>query len=404
MNIHKRALTAKAFYIIFMIVSFFLSCARILHREAGGPKESMYRVVFSNPSYQDDMDPSSLLLAIERNESYLRRLDKDLIFSYGPDSVTAERLLSTMTAFKTLLKKGLTPEELSGKIKEDFVIYKAAGRAVARSVLFTGYYEPILEGSFEPDSVFRYPIYGKPNDLITIDLSVFKDKFAGEKIAARIEGERVVPYFTRAQIDTEGLLSGRASPIAWLNDPVDVAFLQIQGSGMIRLRDGNTLKVGYQASNGRPYRSIGRYLIQEGYLTLEAMSMQAIRRCLAEHPDIVQDTLNYNESYVFFRVIDDGPLGSLDVPLTPGRSIALDQSLFPKAALCFMKARKPAPGSKEDSIDWIPFSRFVLNQDTGGAIKGTGRADLFWGNGPYAELAAGHMRQDGELFFILLNK
>lgn len=403
MNKRKRGLTAKALCIIFLIVSF-LSCSRILDREAGGPEENMERLVFTHPFYQDDLDQSSLLLAIERNESYLRRMDKYSIFRYGPDSVTAERLLRTMTAFKTLLKKGLPPAEFNRRIKEDFVIYKASGSAETRSVLFTGYYEPILEGSLEPDSVFRYPIYGKPNDLITIDLSVFKEKFAGEKITARIEGASVIPYFTRAQIDTEGLLSGRASAIAWLKDPVDVAFLQIQGSGRIRLRNGKTLKVGYQASNGRLYRSIGRYLIQTGYLTLEEMSMQAIRRCLTEHPEIVQDTLNYNESYVFFRVIDDGPLGSLDVPLTPGRSIALDHSLFPKAALCFMTASKPASGSREDAIDWLPFSRFVLNQDTGGAIKGTGRADLFWGNGPYAELAAGHMRQEGELFFLLLNK
>jgi len=196
-------------------------------------------------------------------------------------------------------------------------------------------------------------------------------------------------------------LKGMNLEIAWLKDPLDVAFLHIQGSGRLKLPDGKVLLVHYQTSNGRPYRSIGRYMIEKEFLSREEMSMQAIRKYLTENPGVLEEVLNYNPSYIFFRQVENGPIGSIDVLLTPGRSIALDSRIFPKGALGFISSQKPLVNEKGELTGWTKFSRFVLNQDTGGAIKGAGRADIFWGSGPYAELAAGHLKHDGELYILI---
>jgi membrane-bound lytic murein transglycosylase A len=234
-----------------------------------------------------------------------------------------------------------------------------------------------------------------------IDLSLFSEKFKGESIVARIEGKKVQPYYSRYQIEAEKALEGKNLEIAWLKDPLDVTFLHIQGSGRLKLPDGKELLVNYQASNGRPYRSIGRYMIEKGFLVREGMSMQGIRKYLTEHPEVLNEVLNSNPSYIFFQQVEKGPLGSLGVLLTPGRSVALDSRIFPKGALGFISCQKPLINDRGDIISWTPFSRFVLNQDTGGAIKGAGRADIFWGSGPYAELTAGHLQHEGELYILI---
>ena len=218
---------------------------------------------------------------------------------------------------------------------------------------------------------------------------------------ARIEGKEVLPYFSRKQIETDNALADRDLEIAWLKDPLDVAFLHIQGSGRLKLSDESTISVGYQASNGRPYRSIGRYLLDRGLLSREEISMQSIRRYLSEHPETLEEVLNHNPSYVFFGLMDNGPFGNIDVPLTPGRSVALDSRIFPKGALCFISTEKPVMDSSHEITGWTKFSRFVLNQDTGGAIKGSGRADIFWGSDQGAELAAGHMKHEGDLYILI---
>jgi membrane-bound lytic murein transglycosylase A len=237
--------------------------------------------------------------------------------------------------------------------------------------------------------------------LIRIDLSPFGERFKGETIVARIEGKKVQPYFSRSQIEGEKALEGRGLEIAWLKDPLDVAFLHIQGSGRVKLSDGNDFLVHYQASNGRPFQSIGRYMIKKGLLPREGMSMQAIRKYLTEHPEVREEVLNQNPSYIFFRHVENGPWGSLGVLLTPGRSVALDPKFFPKGALGFISSQKPLVNDQGEITGWVKFSRFVAHQDSGGAIKGAGRADIFWGSGPYAEVAAGHLQHEGELYILI---
>jgi membrane-bound lytic murein transglycosylase A len=376
-------------------------CHPALQREAERPEEALVRVRFSYPAFQDDMDFSTLAAAIRKNLEYLRRLKPEQIFDYGPDHYTCQQIVEGQEEFLRLIATSPNVDEINRKMRRDYLVYRASGRPGNPSVLFTGYYEPTYDASLSPDSLFRHPIYAKPEDLIQVDLSPFREEFKGKSITARIDGKRVLPYYTRKEIEGDKVLAGRHLELAWLTDSLDVAFLQVQGSGRLRLPDRTILRMGYEASNGRPYQSIGRYMIGKGYLTREETSMQSIRRYLTQHPEVREEVLNHNPSYIFFRTASGGPYGNINVPLTPGRSLALDNRLFPRGALCFVRTQKPVLNSREEITGWTDFSRFVLHQDTGGAIKGSGRADLFWGDDPYAEMAAGHMKHEGDLYFLV---
>jgi len=381
-------------------LSLFVACYPPAIREADRPEQALVPVRWFYPSFEDDMDLGSLREALENNLPYLAKLNPDHGFVYGPHQFTCRQVTESQVAFLEMIRTSSGPEELGKRIRKNFLVYKAAGRD--GEVLFTGYYEPILQGRFQPDSAFRYPIYRKPDDLIKINLSLFNEEFKGKNIIARIQGKSVLPYYTRQQIAQGRALEGRSLELAWLRDPLDVAFLQIQGSGRLDLGDGRTTRVGYSERNGHPYRSMGRYLMERGLITIEEMSMQTIRRVLSERPELIEETLNFNPSYVFFRDLGEGPLlGSINTPITPGRTVALDSRLFPAGAIAWIRTSKPRVNDRGEIVEWEPCSRFVMNQDTGGAIKGPGRADLFWGSGPYAELAAGHMRHAGELYILI---
>lgn len=399
----RRIMTTKRLRTILGL--FFLlavaSCYPVVQRGTPQPEQAVRRVRFFVPEFRDDMDRDSLILAVRRNLEYLNRLSPDTLFHYGPHDFTCRQVRESQEFFLDLLSKGPGAGSLSREVRKKFWVYRATGQDGDQKVLFTGYYEPIYEGSLAPDETFKYPLYRPPGDLLKVDLSLFGEKFKGESIVARIEGKKVLPYYSRDQIETERVLRGRGLEIAWLKDPLDVAFLHIQGSGRLRLRDGKEILVHYQTSNGRPYRSIGRYMIEKGFLAREEMSMQAIRRYLTENPAVLEEVLNFNPSYVFFRQVENGPSGSFDVLLTPGRSVALDPRVFPKGALGFISSRKPVVSDQEKIIGWTDFSRFVLNQDSGGAIKGAGRADIFWGSGAYAELVAGHLQHEGDLYILI---
>jgi len=387
--------------VVLLTAAIVVGCYPVLEKEAQRPEEALRQIRLFSPEFRDDMDRDSLTAAVRKSIEYLDRLRPETVFHYGPDDFTSKQVRESQEAFLDLLSRGLNPEDLSREISRKFRIYRATGRAGDRRILFTGYYEPVYEGSLVSDDVFRFPLYRTPGDLIRIDLSLFNEKFTGENIIARIEGNKVLPYYSRRRIETEKVLAGEGLEMAWLRNPLDVTFLHIQGSGRLRLPDGKELLVHYQASNGQPYRSIGRYMIEKGLLTREGLSMQAIRKYLTENPEVLDEVLNYNPSYVFFQQVENGPLGNIGVLLTPGRSIALDSKIFPKGALGFIVCRKPSINDQTEITGWTKFSRFVVNQDTGGAIKGAGRADIFWGSGSYAELTAGHLRQEGDLYILI---
>ncbi|MCF8081216.1 MAG: MltA domain-containing protein [Desulfobacterales bacterium] len=369
------------------------------------PEPALVRVKPGHvPVFFDDMAFDGLANAIDQSLIYLKRLPPEREFAFGPDRYSAPHMIRSLAVFKDFLDNRPTARELTSFLRDRYIVYRSSGSDGSGRVLFTGYYEPFLQGSLKRTETYRYPVYGMPQDLVQIDLSLFNPKYNGERITARIENRQVLPYFDRADISFENRLQDKAEILAWVDNRVDLFFLQIQGSGRIFLENGGTLNVHYRASNGHPYRSIGRLLIEEGQIDPSRMSMQKIRQYLQEHPEEMRRILTHNPSYIFFQIVEEGPTGALGVELTPGRSIAIDRRLFPDAALAFAESKKPLIDGSGGIAAWTDLHRFVLSQDTGGAIRGPGRADLFWGNGRYAELAAGHMQHPGRLFFFVLSE
>ncbi|MBI2532590.1 MAG: MltA domain-containing protein [Deltaproteobacteria bacterium] len=349
----------------------------------------------------DDLDRESLRVAIRHSVSYLEKLPPDRVVGEEPRRFTAREILDTLLAFEKLLDRWDCRECWTKEFNERFELIPSASDAASLEVLFTGYYQPVIDGSLMPTAEYRYPLYGKPADMITAEQVILTPVATSEKVVGRLEGENFVPYYSRREIDDFGSLRGRGYEIAWLKDPIDLFFLHIQGSGILRLPDGRRIGVGYAAQNGRAYRSIGRLLIDDGKISQEEMSMQRLRGYLREHPEELSEILAYNESYIFFRFVE-GPLGSLEVPVTAGRSIATDLRLFPKGALAFIETQEPVIDGAGRLAGWTPFSRIVLNQDSGGAIRGFQRVDLFFGTGHGTAAAAGYMNSTGKLFFLVL--
>jgi len=353
------------------------------------------------PLIADDLDRESLRSAIRHSVSYLEKLPPDRVVGEQPRRFTAREILDTLLAFAKLLDRWDCRECWTKEFNERFELLPSASDAASLEVLFTGYYQPVIDGSLIPTAEYRHPIYGKPADMITAEQVTLTPAATTEKVVGRLEGEDFVPYYSRREIDDFGSLRGRGYEIAWLKDPIDVFFLHIQGSGILRLPDGRRIGVGYAAQNGRAYRSIGRVLIDDGKIPREEMSMQRLRRYLQERPEEQNAIFAHNESYIFFRFVEGG-LGSLEVPVTAGRSIATDARLFPKGALAFIETERPMIDDVGRLTGWQPFSRVVLNQDAGSAIRGFQRVDLFFGAGDQAAAAAGYMNSRGRLFFLTL--
>lgn len=357
-----------------------------------------------HPEYRDDLDYAGLEEAVLQSLRYLHRVPEDRVFTFGDETFGRKHMVRSLSVFLKFIRTSPDEQELNEFLQRRYSVYQASGRKGMQDVLFTGYFEPLLHGSLHSSPAFPYPVYGMPSDLSVVDLSLFSEELKGKKIIGRVSGNTFVPYHDREEIENHQVLEDKAPVLAWVKDQVDLFFLHIQGSGQVLLEDGRSIHVHYLAKNGRPYRSIGQLLIDEGAISLEKMSMQAIKEYLANHPGEIPRVLNHNPSYIFFTITYEGPLGALEVKLTPGRSLAVDRSIFPMAGLSFIRLEKPVPGKDESIRKWVPFSRFVLNQDTGGAIKGPGRGDIFWGSGEYAELAAGHLRHEGELYLLVLKQ
>lgn len=277
-----------------------------------------------------------------------------------------------------------------------FVAHEVTGNNGNGEGLITGYYEPLLDGSLVKTKRFRYPVYGRPDDLVTVDLGGLYPELQGKRYRGRLNSNRVVPYYSRAEIGN-GQRPPEEAVLAWVDDPVALFFLEIQGSGRIQLPDGQLLPVGYADQNGHPYVAIGRTLVDAGALKLEEATLPAIRDWLRANPDQAQAVLNSNPSYVFFtrREPDGaGPIGALNVPLVAQRSIAVDPQFIPLGSPVWFDTSLP-------DTDERPYRRLVFAQDTGGAIRGPARADLFLGFGAEAERIAGTMRQRGKLYVLL---
>lgn len=286
--------------------------------------------------------------------------------------------------------------------EDHFIPYQVTAADGRDTGLVTGYYEPLLAGSRIRTPRFSVPLYAPPDDLLTIDLTELYPEFRDKRLRGRVVGQRVIPYWPRADIDA-GRASVTGRELVYVEDPVEAFFLQIQGSGRIELEDGTVMRVGYADQNGHPYRAIGRVLADRGEIALERSSMQNIREWGRRNPQKLPEILDANPSYVFFREVPppiagtleaaiDGPIGSLGVPLLAGRAVAVDTRAIPLGAPVYLATSYPSTTR--------PLQRVVMAQDTGGAIRGAVRADFFWGFGNDAGREAGRMKQDGRIWLL----
>ena len=366
------------------------------------------------PTLFQDRATRSWAKALEGSAAYYRKMAANKVFHFGAYQVSAPVMAQACTKLADVARTE-KPELLQTVLQEHFSLFRSVGRDGDGEVLVTAYYEPLLQGALTRSERYFQPLYRPPPDLLEIDLGLWSSKWKGKRLKGRVQGKRLQPYFTREEIDKNlssseqtGKLAGKGLALVWVDSAVDAFFLHIQGSGRVALdttqQEGGKkmLRVGYAASNGRSYRSIGKILIDEGRLSREEMTLPRLRQWLQDNPEEVQRILFANPSYVFFRELEGDPVGNIQVVLTQGRSIATDHRLFPKGAPSILTTT--APIFAEDGktvVDWKPDVRFTVNQDTGGAIRGAGRVDLFLGFGEKAENWAGVMKQSGsQLYFI----
>ncbi len=265
--------------------------------------------------------------------------------------------------------------------------------------LFTGYYESTLNGSRTKGGVYQHPLLGRPDDLVMVDLGEFRDELKGQRIAGRVKDGKLKPYEDRASIVSGKLAAQHFKPLVWLDSAEDAFFVQVQGSGIVHLDDGSIMRVGYAGQNGHPYYAIGRELVKRGIYKKEDVSMESIRRWLSENPAQADELMNTNRSYVFFEENKEagettGPKGGEGVPLTAGRSLAIDSSKLPYGFPVYLQADYKDESGK-------PIRKLLMAQDTGGAIRGAVRGDYFWGAGSHAEAMAGPMKAKGQYYFLI---
>jgi membrane-bound lytic murein transglycosylase A len=349
-----------------LLAAMLANACGVLRPGVRGPLVPLWR--FELPAFSDDLDLASLRDAVERSLPAYTRAGE------AAAAAAAERLVAILEA---------TPEPRARRtaLAQAFQVVRVRDR-----VLLTAYYEPEIEGRLERDATFTHPLYARPPDLVDVEPHRLDPGCGCRKLAGQLVDGRLVPYLTRGEIDA-GALAGRGLELAWTADPLAVFFLQIQGSGRLRLPDGRQLGLRFAGTNGRPYRSLARTMIERGLLARDHASVPDIRRALgALSPAERVSLLATNERYTFFRIASGAPIGSLGVELTPGRSVATDPRVVRPGALAYLVT----PSVR----------RFVVAQDTGAAIVGA-RADLFLGAGVEAEERAGRMREQAALYVLL---
>lgn len=354
----------------------------------------------------DDGDFGLLKKAAEQSIKYYQGFPKEYKFSFGSTDYTAKHLMESLRALVQLIEKTPSRPELLKALSQEFLWYRSIGGSDGKgTVRFSAYYEHTMPASLKKTEEYRYPLYGRPSDLVDVDLGDFNSKWKGERVSGRLVDGQLVPYFTREQIDTDKALAGQGLEIAWAKDPMDIWLLQVEGSGWLQLPDKSLARIRYGGNNGRPYKSVGSVLVENGIVPKDKINRQVLIDYLKKHKDAKQWLLNRNERYVFFRLERGtesfGPSGSLGVPLTAERSIATDPALFPRGALAYFETQEPVFDDHGDLRGYAPFGRFVLNQDEGGAIKGPARVDYFVGPTPEAEHFAVNFWQNGTLYFLV---
>ncbi|HET7825197.1 MAG TPA: MltA domain-containing protein [Anaeromyxobacter sp.] len=349
------------------------------------------------PAFADDLDYAGLEDALGRSAAYLARLaaaDPGRTLAFGKERVPIQKVQATLARFRDLALARPSAAALQEAFRREFRVFRSAGDGAGK-MLVTGYYLPEMRGSMVRDAEHPVALHRAPDDLVVVRGKDFP-QLDGD-LVGRVEGGRLVPYPTRAEI-AGGALDGKGAELCFVDSAVDAFFVEIQGSGVVRFPDGTSRVVTFAGKNGHRYAAIGAELVRRGALAKDDVSMQSIRAWLAANPGEAPGLLARNPSYVFFRFAD-APTGSLGVPVTPDRTIAADARVFPKGALAFLESERPVDAA---GAAMRPFSRFVLDQDAGGAVRTSGHVDLYLGSGAYAENAAGRMKQQGRLYYLLL--
>ncbi|MGQ9696108.1 MAG: MltA domain-containing protein [Thermodesulfobacteriota bacterium] len=378
--------------LIFLFLGAFFSTS--YEKMALGNEELIYQ--------GDDGDKESLGQAIDNSLNYLS-LKIAALNSLSDSSEKRLLLISlqknehTLKRFQQLFLKNLYPEAFAQKIQEEFKFRPLSKKGIK----LTGYFEPIYSGSLQKEGEFKYPLYRPPDDLVEVIKGINDEKKFGRMVQGRL-----VPYYSREEIDKKGVLHGKGYEIFWLKDPWERFILHVQGSGQIKLVDGQIYVVKYIASNGRPYRSIGQYLVKKGHIAEQELSLRKVKEFFQKNPHLMEEYFNLNERYIFFQSFPlrkrqgPGPVGALELPLVPGRSIAIDHSVYPPGGLCYLVSTMPVIDKFGQVLGRKKINRFVLNQDKGAAMRGASRVDLFIGSGEEAGLIAGEMNEEGKIFAL----
>ncbi len=379
---------------------FLLSLLLVLSACAGAPKESKdekpQRVLkaaeFSAlPAWGDSSLYIRATEAFSKSCARIVKNDPAKNFSEIPEAKTYGDWQRICAGLAGVPKDDATA--LRQFFESNFQPYAVSAGSEAEG-LFTGYYEASLRGSLTRDAVNNIPLYTRPDDLVMVDLGQFRDELKGQRIAGRVVEGNLKPYEDRAKIVT-GQWPHNDKVLVWVDDAVDAFFVQIQGSGVVQLKDGRVMRIGYAGQNGHVYYAIGKELIARGELTKDNVSMQAIRDWLGQNPEQADEIMNTNRSYVFFKMLEkDGPDGGEGVTLTPVHSLAVDHSLFPYGAPVWVDIDYPVNGQSR-------LRNLMIMQDTGGAIRGPVRGDVFWGYGERAEAMAGPMKAKGRYWILL---
>ncbi len=379
-------------YFLIVLCLTVVGCAQITPEDVK-PQLTLKQVGFRElPGWQND-DMQTAAAAFSKSCTRILKAPPDKQFGALKEAGSYKDWQTPCREFLAL--ENPAPEALHIFFERYFSPFSVTGGGEPEG-LFTGYYEASLKGSLTKQGPYRYPLHTRPDDLVMVQLGDFREELKGQRIAGRVIDGNLKPYESREQI-VAGKWPHNDEVLVWVDNAVDAFFVQIQGSGIVELDDGSTLRIGYAGQNGHPYYAIGRELIKREELTAENVSMQSIREWLAAHPDEADEIMNTNKSYVFFTKLDgEGPIGGEGVALTAGRSLAIDRSLLSYGMPVWVDIKEPVPGTGD-------LTRLMVMQDTGGAITGPVRGDVFWGFGARAETLAGPMKSKGR-YWVLLPK
>jgi|LQYC01.1.fsa_nt_gi Membrane-bound lytic murein transglycosylase len=398
----KRILITFGLAIVLFV--FLGNGCRFIFKKPEREKVSLVPVSAKHlPAFTDDLNGSGLKEAISLQIEKIKRGDLEHSVKFGEMVITRERVLKTLECFYTLLEKN-DVASLHKEIPKKFLVLQAIGVNQERDVLFTGYYQPVLDARTKAEGEYQYPLYRIPGDLQVIDLGELNPKYAGEKIGLRVDEGKIKLYFDRQAIDKEWALQGKGLELVFLKDFLDRYMLHVQGSGVMKVENRKEIKVRYAASNCFPYTSLREILVDKRKLRPDQASAKDIREYFNKNPEEMKEYLCQNRRYIFFEEYTGNVKGSEGVDLTAGRSIATDKTLFPGGGLAFIQSRKPILNAQGEVMKWEPMIRFMVDQDTGAAIKGPGRVDIFWGTGKEAGDIAGSIKEKGKLFYLLIKE